>query len=99
MSVGKESSDKINPANPNGCSIAFGASQQYGEDVVTQEFYGSAVTESYRLKSELIGRAMQDIGMGPFQWKLFLVCGLGGMIDNLYVPASDNLVNRQLTSN
>lgn len=34
------------------------------DDLGLQQFYGSATTESYRLKSELMGQFLEDIGMG-----------------------------------
>ena len=33
-------------------------------DNEAEQFYGSSTTHSYRLKSELVGRCMEDIGMG-----------------------------------
>jgi len=32
-------------------------------------------------KSKVINRAIQDIGMGPYQWKLFVLCGFGWLAD------------------
>jgi hypothetical protein len=34
------------------------------DDAETREFYGSSITDSYRLKSELVGKCFQEIGMG-----------------------------------
>ncbi|KAL4782315.1 hypothetical protein BJX76DRAFT_369220 [Aspergillus varians] len=47
------------------------------------DFYGSSTTDAYRLKSELISQCMTEIGMGWFQWKMFLTTGLGYVVDNL----------------
>lgn len=33
-------------------------------DLTIQQFYGSSTTEAYRLKSELVGKCMEEIGMG-----------------------------------
>ncbi|PWY69071.1 Clavaminate synthase-like protein [Aspergillus heteromorphus CBS 117.55] len=52
------------------------------DDVDTQQFYGTSTTQAYRLKSELVGQCMEEIGMGRFQWKLFVVTGFGWIVDN-----------------
>ncbi|KAL4936964.1 hypothetical protein BDV06DRAFT_232908 [Aspergillus oleicola] len=51
-------------------------------DAEMQQFYGSSTSDSYRLKSELVSQCMEDIGMGWFQWKLFVVTGFGWVVDN-----------------
>ncbi|KAJ5313006.1 FMN-dependent dehydrogenase [Penicillium antarcticum] len=52
------------------------------DDLEVENFYGSSTTQSYRLKSELVGKFMEEIGMGWFQWKLFVVTGFGWIVDN-----------------
>ncbi|KAJ5157497.1 glucose transporter, partial [Penicillium canariense] len=52
------------------------------EDSEVEQFYGSSTTHAYRLKSELVGKCMEEIGMGKFQWKLFVVTGFGWIVDN-----------------
>ncbi|KAJ5739793.1 hypothetical protein N7533_012577 [Penicillium manginii] len=47
-----------------------------------EQFYGSSTTQAYRLKSELVGQCMEEIGMGRFQWKLWVVTGFGWVVDN-----------------
>ncbi|ETS83213.1 hypothetical protein PFICI_05089 [Pestalotiopsis fici W106-1] len=54
------------------------------EDSVNRDFYGKSISDSYRLKSELVGKCMSKIGFGRFQWILFIVAGFGGMIDNFW---------------
>lgn len=34
------------------------------EDAAIREFYGSAISETYRLKSELVAQHLAEIGMG-----------------------------------
>lgn len=34
------------------------------DDHEVEQFYGSSTTQSYRLKSELVGKCMEEIGMG-----------------------------------
>ena len=45
--------------------------QSYGEGITlklddkdNREFYGSSISDSYRLKSELVSKCLQEIGMG-----------------------------------
>ncbi|KAJ5321136.1 hypothetical protein N7476_004138 [Penicillium atrosanguineum] len=52
------------------------------EDQELEQFYGSSTTQAYRLKSELVGKCLEEIGMGKFQWKLFVVTGFGWIVDN-----------------
>ena len=53
------------------------------EDQELDQFYGSSTTQAYRLKSELVGKCLEEIGMGKFQWKLFVVTGFGWIVDNV----------------
>ncbi|PHH90777.1 hypothetical protein CDD83_2668 [Cordyceps sp. RAO-2017] len=39
----------------------------------------------YEIKSKLINKAIQDIGMGPYNWRLFVLCGFGWFADNLWL--------------
>lgn len=36
-------------------------------------------------KSKVINKAIQDIGMGRYQWELFALCGFGWTADNLWL--------------
>ncbi|GAB1314000.1 Sugar transporter [Madurella fahalii] len=40
---------------------------------------------AYELKSKLINKAIQDIGMGRYNWQLFVLCGFGWFADNLWM--------------
>ncbi|KAK5018216.1 major facilitator superfamily domain-containing protein [Cryomyces antarcticus] len=40
---------------------------------------------TYDRKSKVINKAIQDIGMGPYQWALFCLCGFGWLADNLWL--------------
>ena len=64
-------------------SIKAGLSESY-EDKTNKEFYGASITDSYRLKSELVGKAMEEIGMGRYQWEIFIVTGFGWICDNFW---------------
>ncbi|KAJ5574294.1 uncharacterized protein N7459_008721 [Penicillium hispanicum] len=39
----------------------------------------------YDRKAKVINRALQDIGMGRYQWQLFFLCGFGWTADNLWL--------------
>ncbi|KAM0820331.1 putative Major facilitator superfamily domain-containing protein [Seiridium cardinale] len=54
------------------------------DDAAIRDFYGSAVSEVYRLKSELVSEHLLSIGMGKFQWTLFVVNGFGWVVDNFW---------------
>ena len=56
---------------------------QDADDVANREFYGNSITDSYRLKSELVNKCMEEIGMGRYQYELFVVTGFGWITDNL----------------
>ncbi|KAF7191247.1 MFS siderochrome iron transporter 1 [Pseudocercospora fuligena] len=40
---------------------------------------------AYDKKSKVINKAIQDIGMGRYQWQLFTLCGFGWLADNLWL--------------
>ncbi|KAK3168405.1 hypothetical protein OEA41_004852 [Lepraria neglecta] len=43
----------------------------------------SGYDTSYDRKSKVINKAIMDIGMGWYQWQLFVLCGFGWLADNL----------------
>lgn len=43
----------------------------------------SGIDTAYDRKSKVINKAIMDIGMGWYQWQLFLLCGFGWLADNL----------------
>ncbi|KIW80201.1 hypothetical protein Z517_06816 [Fonsecaea pedrosoi CBS 271.37] len=42
---------------------------------------------AYEAKIALVNEALIDIGMGPFQWKLFILTGFGWFVDNVWLQA------------
>ncbi|KDN71896.1 putative major facilitator superfamily transporter [Colletotrichum sublineola] len=81
-SVGKGATETGLRQTPSG-------SVQHGEadsdaDSALREFYTGAVNENYRMKSELIAKHLGAIGMGKFQWILFVVNGFGWIVDNFW---------------
>ncbi|KAM0231640.1 hypothetical protein ACHAP5_011009 [Fusarium lateritium] len=45
----------------------------------------------YEAKISVLNEALIDIGMGPFQWKIFLTTGFGWFIDQLWMQAVTNI--------
>ncbi|KAJ5246304.1 hypothetical protein N7468_001287 [Penicillium chermesinum] len=74
-------SKKIEPASEQAVDEGMGKVFSLDNPEV-EHFYGSSTTHAYRLKSELVGKCMEGIGMGKFQWKLFVVTGFGWIVDN-----------------
>ncbi|KAJ6021877.1 Major facilitator superfamily domain general substrate transporter [Penicillium herquei] len=52
---------------------------------VDAEMSSSGLNSVYDRKAMVINRALQDIGMGRYQWQLFFLCGFGWMADNLWL--------------
>ena len=40
---------------------------------------------AYDRKAKVINKAITDIGMGPYQWQLFVLCGFGWLADNMWL--------------
>lgn len=53
------------------------------DDQTNRDFYGASISDSYRMKSEIVARCMDEMGMGRYQWCLFVVTGFGWVTDNL----------------
>lgn len=44
--------------------------------------FGTGWNANFELgKAKVINRALQDIGMGRYQWQLFFLCGFGWTAD------------------
>lgn len=43
------------------------------------------VDPSYQAKAQILNDAIQDIGMGKYQWHLLFVAGFGWFSDNVYL--------------
>ncbi|QPH05217.1 hypothetical protein C2857_002891 [Epichloe festucae Fl1] len=56
-----------------------------------------ALDPVYEAKAHLLNRAIRDIGMGWYQWQLFIVVGFGWASDNLW-PIVTSLILKPLTS-
>ncbi|CAI6091745.1 hypothetical protein V2G26_003764 [Clonostachys chloroleuca] len=45
----------------------------------------------YEAKISILNEALIDIGMGPFQWKMFMMTGFGWFLDQLWMQAVTNI--------
>ncbi|OJD35422.1 sugar transporter [Diplodia corticola] len=52
---------------------------------VDADLAAGGVNTAYDRKSKVINKAIQDIGMGRYQWQLFALCGFGWTADNLWL--------------
>ncbi|KAF7712448.1 MFS-type transporter [Penicillium ucsense] len=52
---------------------------------VEADIVASGSDTSYDRKAKVVNRALQDIGMGRYQWELFALCGCGWLADNLWL--------------
>jgi MFS family permease len=59
------------------------------------ELYEDEFDSVYLAKSKVLSNAIQDIGMGKYQWILFVVAGFGWMADNLW-PIVTSLIFPQV---
>lgn len=50
---------------------------------IEAEMSASGHDSAYDRKSKVVNKAIQDIGMGAYQWQLFVLCGFGWFADNL----------------
>ncbi|EEY14319.1 membrane transporter [Verticillium alfalfae VaMs.102] len=53
---------------------------------------GKGDSTDYEMRSKLINKAIQDIGMGKYNWQLFILCGFGWFADNLWMQLVSSLI-------
>jgi hypothetical protein len=46
-------------------------------------------------KSKVINKAIQDIGMGKYNWQLFVLCGFGWFADKYVVLSRSDLGRKE----
>lgn len=52
---------------------------------VDSDLAAADMNTPYDRKSKVINKALTDIGMGRYQWQLFVLCGFGWLADNLWL--------------
>lgn len=62
-------------------TFAFDLTSGYDEDVL---YDSSQIDPVYHAKAKLLGEAMNEIGMGKYQWKLFVAAGFGWFSDSVW---------------
>ena len=78
LAAGKKEADEKAGVNPNSEGAMYtveGLRKEIEADAA------GAVDTPYDLKSRVINKAIQDIGMGRYNWKLFGLCGFGWFAD------------------
>ncbi|KAL1745864.1 major facilitator superfamily domain-containing protein [Schizophyllum fasciatum] len=76
----KASKESALPPAAPGDAKAQAATVASAEDV----FGGDAVDPVYLAKAHVLNRALQEIGMGRYNWMIFVVTGFGWLADNLW---------------
>lgn len=61
------------------------------DDLAAPPVLKGAIDPVYEAKAQLLNDAIQDIGMGWYQWQLFVVVGFGWASDNLW-PVATSLI-------
>ncbi|KAI9682203.1 MAG: hypothetical protein M1817_000257 [Caeruleum heppii] len=52
---------------------------------IDEDLAASGINSAYDRKSKVINKAIQDIGMGTYNWQLFVLCGFGWFADNFWL--------------
>ena len=60
-------------------------------EAITEGVLSSAIDPVYAKKAQVLNDAIQDIGMGWYQWQLFVVVGFGWAQDNMW-PVITSLI-------
>lgn len=81
MSVSESSDKKLEEASEEPPALTLASLREEIDADVAASGHDSA----YDRKSKVINKAIQDIGMGRYQWQLFVLCGFGWLADK-YVP-------------
>ncbi|KAJ5212249.1 MFS general substrate transporter [Penicillium cinerascens] len=77
------------PSSETGSAGSIPESSHLTIEVLRAEIDAEAASSGqdsmYDRKAKVINRAIQDIGMGRYQWELFALCGFGWTADNLWL--------------
>lgn len=65
---------------PSNEKLQVGGHTDYHGIDTTQVMPGADA--AYEAKISIMNEALLDIGMGPFQWKVFMMTGFGWFVDN-----------------
>ncbi|KAI1867655.1 hypothetical protein JX265_007457 [Neoarthrinium moseri] len=76
--------EKMGPSNHGPTSRAGLADEALNSSNEELAMYKGQVDPVYEAKARVLNKAIKDIGMGKYQWQLFLVVGFGWASDNLW---------------
>lgn len=77
------SSDSLNEREKNAHSNDTKAALESLRAEIEADVSASGQNTPYDRKSKVVNKAIQDIGMGRYNWELFVLCGFGWFADNL----------------
>ena len=80
-----KSAEKQKTSDEEGVNASIGEHSMYTIEGLRAEINNDVATtggsSAYDLKSKVINKAIQDIGMGRYNWELFVLCGFGWFAD------------------
>jgi len=79
IAQGKKEADEKASVSPNNNSAMYTVEGLRNE--IAAEVGAGGADTPYDLKSKVINKAIQDIGMGRYNWQLFGLCGFGWFAD------------------
>lgn len=86
--ISDEKNDEKNIESPPSPDNSYSANTIEGlRAEIELDLSASGHDTSYDRKSKVINKAIQDIGMGRYQWSLFVLCGFGWLADNMWLQA------------
>ncbi|KIJ51587.1 hypothetical protein M422DRAFT_65129 [Sphaerobolus stellatus SS14] len=76
-----------------------GETETTKQEVTTTEdvFSEGTIDQVYMAKARILNDAIQEVGMGRYQWGLFIVTGFGWLVDNLW-PVVTGLILSQVVN-
>ncbi|PGH26493.1 hypothetical protein AJ80_01807 [Polytolypa hystricis UAMH7299] len=86
MAGSKNAAEESNPKDP-----AETSSAPTIDNTILAALPEGSVDPVYEAKARLLNQAILDIGMGRYQWQLFIVIGFGWACDNLW-PITTSLI-------
>lgn len=69
---------------PDGPDEAYSQGDHYTVDTAKEADVIDGIDPIYAAKARVLNAAIQEIGMGRYQWQLFFVVGFGWAQDNLW---------------
>ncbi|KAG7146303.1 MFS siderochrome iron transporter 1 like protein [Verticillium longisporum] len=84
-SPGDEAGDAPKDREESEGMLEMSAAEYSVEGLRREVRAGKGDSTDYEMRSKLINKAIQDIGMGKYNWQLFILCGFGWFADNLWM--------------